>query len=81
MFDTALCVVVVLVQAGVAVEIWTMTAGLFFDNVVVGNSEEDAAAFAAATWSPRYTAQVDRDEQVRARIARQQREEVRVGCV
>lgn len=33
-------------QAGVGIEIWTMTGGMLFDNILVTQSEEDAADFA-----------------------------------
>lgn len=37
----------------VAIEIWTMNDGLLFDNVYLGNSIEDAEAFANATFVPK----------------------------
>jgi hypothetical protein len=38
----------------VAIEIWTMDDGYFFDNVAVTNSPEEAAALRASTWAPRH---------------------------
>lgn len=38
----------------VAVEIWTMDKDYFFDNVVVTNSIEQAAAIRESTWAPKY---------------------------
>ena len=37
----------------VAIEIWTMDDGYFFDNVVVSNSVEEAAAVRTKTWAPK----------------------------
>ena len=68
------CVCVAL-QAGVAIEIWTMSGGLFFDNVLVTRDAAKASEFAQQTWKPRHAAQVAREEIKRARIARAQREE------
>lgn len=62
-------------MAGVAVEIWTMSANLFFDNFVVANSAKAASAFAQKTWAVKHTAQVAREEAMRAQLARKQREE------
>jgi calnexin len=38
---------------GVAVEIWTMDDGYFFDNVVVSNDPAEAAEIRARTWAPK----------------------------
>lgn len=38
----------------VAIEIWTMDDGYFFNNVAVTNSPEEAAALRASTWAPRH---------------------------
>ena len=38
-------------MAGIAVEVWTTNAGIFFDNFVVTHSLEDAFKFADTTFS------------------------------
>lgn len=38
----------------VAVEIWTMDEGYFFDNVVVSNSVQEAAEIRSKTWGPKH---------------------------
>lgn len=40
----------------VAIEIWTMDEGYFFDNVVVTDSVEEAAAIRESTWAPKFAA-------------------------
>ena len=42
----------------VAIEIWTMDDGYFFDNVVVSNSEEEATAVREATFAPKKEVEV-----------------------
>lgn len=44
-------------MAGVAIEIWTMSAGLAFDNVLVTSDEDAAADFGDATWAIKHAAQ------------------------
>ncbi len=34
-----------LLQVGVAVEIWTMSGGILFDNILVSHDETEALAF------------------------------------
>eukprot|EP00887_Chlorella_sp_A99_P006722 scaffold3.g6722.t1 len=41
----------------VAVEVWTMDDGYFFDNVLISNSAEEAAAFAEQTFQPKKEAE------------------------
>ena len=48
---------------GVAIEIWTMDDNYFFDNVVVSNDPEEAAAIRLATWKPKYTVEVKEEEE------------------
>jgi calnexin len=42
----------------VGFELWTMDDGVLFDNVLIGRSEAEAAAFAASTWAVRHAAEV-----------------------
>ena len=44
----------------IAIEIWTMDDGYFFDNVVVTNDAAEAAAVRAATWEPKSAVEVRR---------------------
>ncbi len=37
----------------IAIEIWTMDEALFFDNVIISNSPEEAEAFRKATHAPK----------------------------
>eukprot|EP00217_Crustomastix_stigmatica_P005790 CAMPEP_0183796224 /NCGR_PEP_ID=MMETSP0803_2-20130417/9091_1 /TAXON_ID=195967 /ORGANISM="Crustomastix stigmata, Strain CCMP3273" /LENGTH=546 /DNA_ID=CAMNT_0026040843 /DNA_START=1 /DNA_END=1638 /DNA_ORIENTATION=+ len=42
---------------GVALEVWTMSAGIVFDNLLITPSEETAEAYGDATWQVKYTKQ------------------------
>eukprot|EP00937_MAST-01D_sp_MAST-1D-sp2_P001900 g1900.t1 len=46
-------------MGGAAVEVWTMSAGLQFDNVYVGHSEADARTIGAGTWAKKAAAERD----------------------
>jgi calnexin len=41
-----------------AIEIWTMDDGYFFDNVVVSNSEDEAAQVREDKWAPKKALEV-----------------------
>jgi calnexin len=41
---------VVCVQAAVAIEIWTMSGGIMFDNILVSHDEHRALEFGAQVW-------------------------------
>jgi len=47
-------------MAGVAIEIWTMSAGIAFDNVLVTADEDAATDFGDATWAVKHTAEVEK---------------------
>lgn len=42
----------------VAIEIWTMDDGIFFDNVVVTSSADEAAAIRETTWESKHAIEV-----------------------
>jgi len=47
----------------VALEVWSMNDGVVFDNVLLGNSAEDAASYALKTWAiKKAEASADSDE-------------------
>lgn len=39
---------------GVGIELWTMTPNILFDNIYVGNSADDAKAFASETYDVKH---------------------------
>lgn len=47
---------------GVGIEIWTMQAGIMYDNFYVGHSWEDAKRFAAETWQLKHDLEVKAEE-------------------
>jgi hypothetical protein len=63
--------------AGVAVEIWTMTAGLTFDNILIGSDEAAAAAFASQTWSVEHGGQAGKSDAEDRAAKKAAREKVR----
>ncbi|TDH68387.1 hypothetical protein CCR75_003572 [Bremia lactucae] len=46
-----------------AVEVWTMTEGIAFDNFWLGNDLKKAQEFAEQTWSPKHAAEVKENEE------------------
>lgn len=36
--------------SGVGIELWTMTSGIFFDNILITRDPDQAAEYAAKTW-------------------------------
>lgn len=38
---------------GVAIEIWTMDEGYFFDNVLVGSDADEAEKYRVSEWAPK----------------------------
>ena len=42
----------------VAIEIWTMDSGFYFDNIVVANDPAIAAEFRDKTWAPKKEVEV-----------------------
>jgi calnexin len=57
--------------SGVAIEIWTMTGGIRFDNIILTESEEDAVSFATKTWSLKSTA----EKNIRKQLSKEERRE------
>lgn len=49
-----------------AIEIWTMDDGYFFDNVVVSNSEAEAAEVREKSWAPKKVIEVRQTLQLSA---------------
>lgn len=45
--------------AAVAIEVWTMSGGMRFDNIIVGRDEAAALAFGAQTWKLKAAAEAD----------------------
>ena len=43
---------------GVAIEIWTMDSGIYFDNIFIGDSAEEAEAAREALWAPKSAKEV-----------------------
>jgi len=48
-----------------AVEVWTMSDGITFDNFWLGNDLEKAQEFAEATWVPKHNLEVEEQEKAR----------------
>ena len=61
---------------GVAVEVWTMQGGLYFDNFVVGNDLDAVQMFGEATWRPRFDAEAVSADELRARKRAREREAI-----
>jgi calnexin len=59
---------------GVGIEVWTMNAGLLFDNVLVTRNETEAQDFAAATFTPKHAVQAAAAEEESRELARRERE-------
>lgn len=45
-------------MGAIAVEIWTMDEGYYFDNILIGNDASVAEAKRAALWAPKKEAEV-----------------------
>ena len=60
-----------------AIEIWTMDDGYFFDNVVVSNSEAEAAEVRETAWAPKKAVEdaKEKEEQAKAEAERKAAEE------
>ncbi|KAG1686671.1 hypothetical protein DVH05_006400 [Phytophthora capsici] len=48
-----------------AVEVWTMTDGITFDNFWLGNDLKKALEFAELTWAPKHAAEVEANEKAK----------------
>ncbi|KAL4127612.1 hypothetical protein PRIC2_006616 [Phytophthora ramorum] len=48
-----------------AVEVWTMTEGITFDNFWLGNDLKKAQEFAELTWAPKHAAEVEAKEKAK----------------
>jgi calnexin len=64
-------------MAGIAVEVWTMTAGLQFDNFFIGNDADAADAFGKATWAKKNAAEKAVEEEAMKGMASKDRESKR----
>jgi len=66
-------------MAGVAVEVWTMTAGLQFDNFYFGNDADAAAAFGKETWAKKSAAEKALEDEAMKSMANKDRESKRAA--
>jgi hypothetical protein len=62
-------------MAGIAVEVWTTSAGILFDNFLVARSLSDALAFAKHTFKPKAEAEIAQHKAEQAEQTKRDREE------
>jgi calnexin len=62
-------------MAGIAVEVWTTSAGILFDNFLVARSLSDALAFAKHTFKPKAEAEIAQHKAEQAAQTQRDREE------
>ena len=60
-------------MGAIAVEVWTMTGGMAFDDVYVGASEEEAAMFAEATFVAQQAKEIEDHKNAAANAAKAKR--------
>jgi calnexin len=63
--------------AAVAIEVWTMSKGMQFDNFYIGHDEAAAKAFGESTWAKKFATEEANDADLKKQKSRQERESKR----